>query len=312
MCFRGFPFRGMHYVRLTHQPTAPYKQWQTLPSPDWVRANGAIVLEGYFPLCDDRVGSSSSGSDLGKNSSVICDMKWGLVSSSALCLPHLPLLPKQYHKQTVAIGKTAPSILPLRVPPLSTSSPCNPLKWKVPASIQDPRQDALEPFILNIQISSSSRIPPIPRFYHLLQSLPPSLLSNLFSPLQPCCLLKVQTHSPSPGLFHGLLLLFSTPATTLMLPWRWVMWSSHLFSGNPLNVALQPSEWRICFLVCNTGSITTRPLPTSPSFYAPSHQVQLLVVPGLCQVVSYLFTFAPRSPPPGMLCLYLSSQQTPP
>ena len=197
-------------------PTTPlpsYKQWQTLPSPDWVRANGAIVLEGYFSLCDDRVGSSSSRSDLGKNSLVISDMKWGLISSSALCLPHLSLPPKQYHKQTVAIGKTAPSILPLRVPPFSSSSSCIPLKWKVPATIQDPKQDALEPFILNTQISSSSRIHPIPRFYHLLQILPPSLLSNLFSPLQPCCLLKVQTHSPSPGLFHGLLLLFSTPAT---------------------------------------------------------------------------------------------------
>lgn len=96
----------------------------------------------------------------------------------------------------------------------------------------------------------------------------------------------------------------------LMLPWRWVMWSSHLFSGNPLNVALQPSEWRIFFLVWNTGSITTRPLPTSPSFYAPSHQVQLLVVPGLRQVVSYLFTFAPRSPPPGMLFIPVLSADT--
>ena len=75
MCFRDFPSRGMHYVRLTHHPTVPHEQRQTLPSPDWVRANGAIVLEGYFFPCDDRVGSSSSESDLGKSSLVICDMK---------------------------------------------------------------------------------------------------------------------------------------------------------------------------------------------------------------------------------------------
>lgn len=93
---------------------------------------------------------------------------------------------------------------------------------------------------------------------------------------------------------------FQPLQTTSVLPQRWVMWLSHSYSGNPLNTAAHTSGWRICFLVWNTGSSLVRPPPTSPSFWAPFLQVQQSVGLRMCQVVSYLSTFAPRALPPSM------------
>lgn len=85
---------------------------------------------------------------------------------------------------------------------------------------------------------------------------------------------RVQTLIPHHlDYFDGLLLslpLFPSLQSTSMLPQRWVIWPSHLFSRNPFKIAPWPAGWRVCFLVLEHRA---RPLPTSPAFHAipPPH-----------------------------------------